>query len=304
MEKEEGLLRAFIIQLKIHIQKNWFTQEKETCWRHNKEEMQKLAEDKRLYWGVKGTAKTPMRKLFLSEAKQGMTTPSIWTDLPFNQHAAREIELLFGQKAFFETPKPIELIKLIIHIASQKDSIILDSFAGSGTTAHSILNLNKEDRGHRKFILIEMENYANDTTAGRVKKAINGYGTGEKAVEGTGGEFDYYELGPPLFLENDNLNEEVGITRIREYIWYSETRMAIQEKESDETYLLGVKEDTAYYFIYERELLTTLNYSFLASICVKATQYVIYADNCLLPKDYLMEHNIIFKKIPRDISRF
>lgn len=98
-----------------------------TCWRHSKDEMERLQADKRLYWGINGKSRTPMRKLFLFETKQGMTTPTIWDDTGLNQHASREIEILFGQKAFFETPKPERLIQRIIHIASNSNDIILDS---------------------------------------------------------------------------------------------------------------------------------------------------------------------------------
>ena len=78
--------------------------------------MLRLQADKRLYWGVKGTAKTPMRKLFACEAKLGMSSPCIWDDLAFNQHASAGIEKLFGAKAAFETPKPERLPARIIHI--------------------------------------------------------------------------------------------------------------------------------------------------------------------------------------------
>jgi adenine-specific DNA-methyltransferase len=91
---------------------------KGTCWRHNKEEMIRLQSDRRLYWGVNGTATTPMRKLFASEAKQGMCTPTIWDDVGLNQHATGEMENLFGEKAFFETPKPEGLLHRIVHIAT------------------------------------------------------------------------------------------------------------------------------------------------------------------------------------------
>ena len=77
--------------------------------------MQRLQSDGRLYWGVNGTATTPMRKLFLSEAKPGMTTPSILPDMPLNQHAARELELIFGQKSVFDTPKPTEELPKLLH---------------------------------------------------------------------------------------------------------------------------------------------------------------------------------------------
>ena len=105
-----------------------------TCWRHSKEEMARLQAEGRLYWGVKGTATTPMRKLYKFEAKQGMTSPSIWSDCGLNQHGSAHMEALFGEKAFFETPKPEELLQRIIHIATNPGDIVLDSFAGSGTT--------------------------------------------------------------------------------------------------------------------------------------------------------------------------
>ena len=89
-----------------------------TCWRHSESEMQRLQQDGRLYWGVNGTASTPMRKLFISEAKQGMTTPSILPDMPFNQHAARELEVLFQQKSVFDTPKPQKLLELLVSLGS------------------------------------------------------------------------------------------------------------------------------------------------------------------------------------------
>jgi adenine-specific DNA-methyltransferase len=149
-----------------------------------------------------------------------------------------------------------------------------------------------------------MEEYADSITAERVKRVIKGYAD----KEGTGGGFDYFVLGKSLFIgENSEfLNEEVGIDKIREYIWYSETRNAWEKVElkKESQYFLGKKDGTAYYFIYEKDSLTTLDYDLLSSIKSKAGQYVIYADNCLLPKDFMMKSNIIFKKIPRDITRF
>lgn len=234
---------------------------------------------------------------------------SFWHGSEFSAEAGTlELKKIFNKKVF-ETPKSSDFIHYIIQQASDKNSIILDSFAGSGTTAHAVLNLNKQDGGNRKFILIEMEDYANDITAERVKRVTKGYGTGNKKVEGTGGAFDYYELGLPLFDEHQNLNEAVGIEKIREYIWFSETRTAFNDElgtmnDESKRYELGVKDGTVYYFIYEKDRLTTLDYDALELIKTKGEQYVIYADNCLLPKDFMAKKNIIFKKIPRDITRF
>ncbi len=127
-----------------------------TCWRHSESEMKELQRDGRLYWGVSGTATTPMRKLFLSEAKKGMTTPSILPDMPFNQHAARELEILYGKKSVFDTPKPVRLLRLLAHLGSDSAGIVLDFFAGSGTFAEAVMSLNAEDGGRRRYILVQL----------------------------------------------------------------------------------------------------------------------------------------------------
>lgn len=215
------------------------------------------------------------------------------------QNMSNELKLM---GIVFDFPKPVSLIKYFISILKNKDSIILDSFAGSGTTAHAVLSLNKQDGGNRKFIIIEMEDYIDNITSNRIKKVTTGYGSGIKAVKGTGGEFDFYELGLPLFDENQNLNEAVDLEKIREYIWFSETRSSYESRKDE--YELGIKDSTVYYFIYEKERLTTLDFDALELIKTKGEQYVIYADNCLLPAEFMAKKNIIFKKIPRDITRF
>lgn len=239
--------------------------------------------------------------------------PEALIDEFLNTQGTNELKDIFETKKF-DFPKPSELIKFIITVSTRKNSIILDSFAGSGTTAHAVLNLNKQDGGNRKFIMVEMEDYANNITAERVKRVAKGYGSpptpkgrakNKKWVEGTGGAFDYYELGLSLFDENQNLNEQVGLAKIREYIWFSETRSPLAPKRgTNDSYELGVKDSSVYYFIYEKDRLTTLDYDALELIKTKGEQYIIYADNCLLPKEFMTKQNIIFKKIPRDITRF
>ncbi|MBX9733108.1 MAG: site-specific DNA-methyltransferase, partial [Chitinophagaceae bacterium] len=191
-------------------------------------------------------------------------------------------------------------------LTADKNSIILDSFAGSGTTAHAVLNLNKQDGGNRKFILIEMEDYAETITAERVKRVIKGYipptpKGGANDAGGTGGSFDYYTLGETLFNEDGNLNEIVDEEKIREYVWFAETKEVYQKQE--ESYLLGAKNGTAYYFFYEKDSLTALDETFLRKLKTKASQYVIYADVCLLNEKLMDKYHIVFKKIPRDISK-
>ena len=266
---------------------------------------------------------------------------------------------VMGENGSFDNPKNVPMLEYLIDLIADRDSIVLDSFAGSGSTGHAVLNLNSKDGGTRKFILIELEKYAERLTATRLKNLITGFEfTGKKKeviysyptsitslknaneileqyedikmseiynkvkieslndniiitgeikiaakVEGLGGSFDFIELGLPLFDANQNLNEEVGIEKIREYIWYSETRTSYQASDKED-YFLGDMDQSVYYFIYEKDRLKTLDYDSLDLIKTKGEQYIIYADNCLLPKDFMAKKNIIFKKIPRDITRF
>jgi adenine-specific DNA-methyltransferase len=101
------------------------------------------------------------------------------------------------------------------------------------------------------------------------------------------------------------INELVGTDKLRAYVYYSETKKPLGEITiSDNDYFLNKNNDTAYYFYYEQDGPTTLDHDFLATIKTTAEQYVIYADNCLLTKDFMAKHKIIFKKIPRDITKF
>ena len=210
--------------------------------------------------------------------------------------------LLSGSFAGFDTEKNVLLIQRIIDWIVRPGEIVLDSFAGSGTTAHAVLNMNKADGGNRNFICIEMMDYADTITAERVKRVINGYGEGKKAVDGTGGNFSYYELGEPLLVD-DKLNNAVSTEKIREYIYYMETKQVLPEAAADEPMLLGVHHGAAYYFNYEKDASTTLNVAFLKSIKTQAEAYVIYADTCVLSENKLQQFHITFKKIPRDIAR-
>lgn len=244
------------------------------------------------------------RKTYLGNV--GGTPPTnLWqyADVGHTDEAAKILRAIFDGKAAFDTPKPPRLIERILQIAGDKDTLILDSFAGSGTTAHAVLNMNKADGGHRRFILVEMMDYAESITAERVKRVIDGYGEGKNAVESTGGDFTFYDLGPVLLLPNGNLNEDVGAAKIREYVYFMETKTSIEPDKEDEPYYMGVHLDSAYYFYYERDSLTTLSRDFLGSIKTKAGQYTIYADQCTLSQTELERWHITFKKIPRDISK-
>jgi adenine specific DNA methylase Mod len=209
---------------------------------------------------------------------------------------------LSGAYADFDTEKNVELIYRIVSwvCGEDKNAIVLDSFAGSGTTAHALLDLNVADQGNRNFVVVEMESYAETITAERVRRVINGYAD----KPGTGGGFDYYELGQPLFLPSGDLNESIPVEEIRSYVYYTETGLPIERKHHDNPHYCGTANSTAYYFYYDKNAPTCLDRKFLSKIKTKAEQYLIYADNCLLTESYMKKKNIIFKKIPRDITRF
>jgi len=219
----------------------------------------------------------------------------------------------------FDYPKPVELIQYLLGFgAEHQDSIILDSFAGSGTTAEAVFNLNENDGGNRSFICIEMMDYAEKITAKRAELIANGYVSKKlgKIKKGTGGGFDFYTVGETLFNEDNNINENIGSDPIRQYVAYTESIPASLQCGSANLvsrYALGVSDAVLWLFYYERDRVTTLNLEFLASLNIKALienggkrpeQFVIYADKCALDKDFLYKHSITFKRIPRDITRF
>ena len=220
----------------------------------------------------------------------------------YTQAGTKAIKEIMGSGKAFDFPKPPELIMYFIQMITGEDDIVLDSFAGSGTTAHAVLNMNKADGGHRKFILVEMMDYADSITAERVKRVIRGYGEGKNAVEGTGGNFSYYDLGEPL-LVGDCLNEAVAPEKIREYIWFMETKQPYAPPSGGNPYYLGKHNNMGYYFYYEPQRVTVLDYAFLSTITEKADGTVIYADRCSISEDKQAKMGITFKKIPRDISR-
>ena len=306
----------------------------EARWSMGKDGVDKLLKEGRIVWKRRVKMGKEVWEPYTREyAPENPTRPypTIWSDLHTMRQAKAQLREIFETADLFDTPKPVNLIERILRLLGDKDSIVLDSFAGSGTTAHAVLKMNAEDGGNRKFILVEMMDYAETVTAERVKRVIKGYGEGDKAVPGTGGSFGYYELGEPLMI-GENLNETLPVEKIREYVWYMETRgagsvanvevlpIANANSQSEngnirigntgnigniknDPYLLGVADGTAYYFCYEKGSAVKLNRALLRKLKTKAERYVVYADICLLDDSELEKYNITFKKIPRDIAR-
>lgn len=238
-------------------------------------------------------------KVWLKEQQEKGVVPSNLILGFENRQSAAELKQL---QIKFDYAKPIHLLEYLFQLARLDSGIVLDSFAGSGTTAQAVLNMNMSDGGNRKFILIEMGDYADSITAERVKRVIHGYGEGKKAVSGTGGDFSFYELGAPL-MKDGFLNEDASEKAIRDYVYFMDTRENRTQEKADEPYFLGTHQGAAYYFYYKKGEATVLSYDFLATVKTEAESYVMYADSCLLSAEELSKYHITFKKIPRDIAR-
>jgi adenine-specific DNA-methyltransferase len=273
------------------------------CWVYHKEEMMAMVADRRFFWGKKGTAGTPMRKLFKSEAKAGMTAPTIWDDVGLNQHAARELELLFGEKASFETPKPEALMRRILQIASHSGDLVLDSFLGSGTTAAVAHKMG------RRYIGIEMGDHAISHCVPRLHKVIDGEQGGiSEAVEWKGGGgFRFYKLGVPVFDENGHISPGIRFAPLAAHLWFVSTGIPYMGGATSP--FLGEYESVGYYLLYNGIMGdlsanggNVLTGRILASLPKYDGQKVIFGESSRLSAERLEAERIIFRQIPYEIK--
>jgi len=152
--------------------------------------------DEGVTWNGQRERWVPYEKIREASRSVGWST---WLDSHgFNAEATRELKDILGRKAF-DTPKPVALLRWLISLHADENALVLDTFAGSGTTAQAVLSLNRDDGGHRRFILVEMErSIAADITAERVRRVINGYANGKgEAVPGLGGDFRFLTVALP-----------------------------------------------------------------------------------------------------------
>ena len=174
------------------------------AWKYEYEEHRRQVAERRLWWGKDGGLKYPRLKKFLSEVAVGLVPVDLWKhgDTGTTDEGSKELEEILG-RATFDNPKPTRLLQRVIRLCCEDGALVLDSFAGSGTTAHAVLALNREDGGNRRFILVECEDYADSITAERVRRVIDGVpNVRDPALrEGLGGSFTFASLGEPIELE-------------------------------------------------------------------------------------------------------
>lgn len=261
--------------------------------RYTKASLEKAEKEGRMWFGTNGTA-VPRMKKYLNEMAEGVVPRTLWlyTEVGSNDDAKRSIKELFGENPF-ESPKPVSLIRRVVELCTDKDSIILDSFAGSGTTGHSVLDLNKADEGSRQFILVEMEDdIAKKITAERVKRAIKKY----KYADG----FEYCELAKPLFNEKGQINEKCTYNELATYIYFTETQTNAEKKDIKSPFI-GENGEVSYYLLYEGRGKNDLTRAALKKLKITG-RAVVYADRCLVDEDELKERGIVFKQIPYEIK--
>ena len=289
-------------------------------WSRPAENIEKLRKDNRLYFGPKND-RMPRLKKFLEEMDEGLTPQSLWlhTNVGHTQDAKKEIvSILDFEKSedVFNTSKPSSLIKRILQIATDKDSIIVDSFAGSGTTAQAVLALNQEDSGNRKFILVECEDYADTVTAERTRRVIKGVPTAkdEHLKNGLGGSFTYCTLGdeisPEKMLTGESLPDYDTLARHLVYTATGHAPDKIRKARSKDG-LFHETDDRLFYLIYQPDLAflrsadSALNGDRAARIAkqakAKKKTAVVFATHKFMGQKELTEMGIVFCGLPYEV---
>ncbi|MFZ4776782.1 MAG: site-specific DNA-methyltransferase [Terrimicrobiaceae bacterium] len=285
-------------------------------WRVSKEKFLELDADKRIWWGQKNDS-IPQTKRFLSEVKQGVVPQTMWfyQDVGHTQEAKKELVSIMDfpdSESVFITPKPTRLIERVLQIATNPGDLVLDSFGGSGTTAHAVIKINAAtpDAEPRRFILIELEDkIAREVTAERVRRVAEGYinAKGEK-VEGIGGGFRFCELGEPLFDEAGQIRDTVRFADLARHVYFTETGEPLPRERVPNTPLLGVCRGVGIYLLYNGILGdksngggNVLTRAVLAQLPPFDGPKVVYCAGCLLGPERLTAHRITARQTPYEI---
>lgn len=237
-------------------------------WRVSRQKFDELEQDGRIWWGKSGDNR-PGIKRFLSEVQNGVVprTLWLWKEVGSTRNAKQELSQLMAagtSQDLFVTPKPVRLIQqvLLLSTNSNDGDIILDCTAGSGTTGHAVAQLNNEDGGDRRFILVQMPhdsksdqvaetNICRDITRERVRRVIEG-----ENVPATGGSFTYARLSQRPLLGDRSMAEQPDYRDLARYVFYTETSRALDEsvwalESRDESGFIGEHGGEAFYLLYE-----------------------------------------------------
>lgn len=283
------------------------------CWSMIESEYLKLREQGRIWWGKYG--KGVPREIHYLRDVPGLIPWTWWPheEVGHTDEARKEIQALFKTQTAFDTPKPTRLIERVLQVASNPGDLVLDSFAGSGATAHAVLKLNAAvvDKEPRRFILVEMEaRIAREVTAERVRRAAEGYTNAKGAnVKSIGGQFRFCELGEPLFDQSGKIRETVSFGDLARHVYFSEMGEPLPRERVPTTPFLGVYRGVGIYLLYNGILGdrnpnggNVLTRAVLANLPPFDGQKVIYCAGCLLGRDRLQVERIIIRQIPYEIK--
>ena len=283
------------------------------CWGMIESEYLKLREKGRIYFGKDGSAQPSVIR-YLHEVN-GFVPWTWWPheEVGHTDEARKEVQSLFGTQTAFDTPKPTRLIERVLQIASNPGDLILDSFAGSGTTGHAMLELNaaKPDEKPRRSILVEIEpRIAKEVTAERMRKVATGYANKKGAdVESIGGSFRYCQLGEPLFTEDGKIRDSVTFTDLARHVFFTETGEPLPNDEVKRSPFLGAVRGVGVYLLFNGILGdksanggNILTRKILAELPAFAGHKVIYCAGCLLGKERLQAERITVRQTPYEIK--
>jgi adenine-specific DNA-methyltransferase len=276
----------------------------ETGWRYSRETMAKLISEGKILWPTKKTGR-PRLKRFLNELKSDFTGFSSVLSAPFNTQATTELKSILDGEDSFDFPKPSGLVANYVEQTTHfnTNDIVLDCFAGSGTTGHAVLALNKEDGGNRRFILVEMDSHiAPNITAERLRRVASGYGE----TPGLGGGFVYCTLGEPLLDETGAIRSSVTWAELARHVFFSETGVALVGEVTQDSGFLGVHNGTAYYLLWNGDGTAALTPASLKKLPAHPDgtegKRVVFAEACLLSGARLETEGIVFKQVPYEVK--
>ena len=247
--------------------------------------------------------------------KQGIVPETIWTykEVGHTQDAKKTLLEIYGKDfEVFTTPKPVDLLKRIIRLATEGDSIVLDAFAGSATTAHAVLDMNGEDGGSRRFVVIESEDYCDSLTAERIRRVIKGVpkAKDEALRKGLGGSFSFFELGSPMEIESILKGDKLpSYQNLAGYVYYTATGEEFDAKKiKRKAGFIGESAQYDVYLFYEPNLeflkRTALTLD-LARTLPKGSgkRRLVFAPTKYLDGIHLDEHRIDFCQLPYEIYK-
>ena len=280
-------------------------------WRVSEERFADLDRDRRIWWG-EDRNQIPAIKRFLSEVRQGLVPETIWTykEVGHTQQARKTLLQIFPDDPLeFKTVKPVGVLRRILQIATDKDSIILDSFAGSGTTAHAVLSLNKEDGGGRRFVLVECEDYADSLTAERVRRVVRGVpkARDESLRDGSGGSFSYFQLGAAMrqesLLDGSNLPD---YEKLAGYLFFTATGeehdpAAVRKDD----WFIGRSRRYDVFLLYEPDIQQLKDMALTLDVARKLPNSerpkLVFAPCKYLDREFLQKCRITFQQLPFQI---